>query len=211
MINMTYINENIESLIKISYHCLGSGDEDASFLLPILQNYSIQNWTSSSLTFKLFFTQPLYVSTFGAPDKLSITFLQQNLFLAKLDKHPLTVPYSLYTIVPTQMASEADFLQIQGMGSSSQNAMLLTLIIPFCFMVFMSFSMAKVWELYKMMQLITNISNYKTLSIPANLSLMLSVVQNIVGFSVFSNSQIQVWMKKHVFGKMERLQQFLIG
>lgn len=47
--------------------------------------------------------------------------------------------------------------------------MLLTLIIPFCFMVFMSFSMAIVWELYKMMQLITNISNYHTLTIPANL------------------------------------------
>ena len=83
--------------------------------------------------------------------------------------------------------------------------MLLTLIIPFCFMVFMSFSMDKVWELYKMMQLITNISNYQTITIPANLSLMLNIVQNIVSFSLFDNNLIQKWMTKHVFGKLENL------
>ena len=80
------------------------------------------------------------------------------------------------------------------MGSDSQNAMLLTLIIPFCFMLFMSFSMNKVWTLYNMMQLITKIKNYKTMIIPANLLLLIDVVQNIVSFSLFDNAFVQTWL-----------------
>ena len=46
------------------------------------------------------------------------------------------------------------------MGSSASSSMLLTLIIPFCFMLFMSASMDRVWSFYNMLQLSTNIMNY---------------------------------------------------
>jgi hypothetical protein len=128
------------------------------------------------------------------------------------DKLLIAEFYSLIKIpVPTQMASEEDFLQVQGMGSDSQNAMLLTLIVPFCFMLFMSFSMNKVWALYNMMQLITNIKNYKTMMIPANLMLMLEVIENIVNFNFLENQFIQTWLKNHVFGKVQWLQNILVG
>ena len=61
-------------------------------------------------------------------------------------------------------------------------------------MLFMSFSMNKVWTLYNMMQLITNIKNYKTMIIPANLLLLIDVVQNIVSFSLFDNAFVQTWL-----------------
>jgi hypothetical protein len=177
----------MEALITIDYHCRGSDDEDSSSNVPELLSYHIQNWTSSSMTFKLMFSKPLYVSTFGSLDFVTITILQRALFMSKLDKFMVADLYSLTTDVPAQMASEADFIQIQSMGSSSSNALLLTLIVPFCFMIFMSFSMNKVWVLYNMMQLIINIKNYKALMIPANLMLMLEIVTNIVTFSIFEN------------------------
>lgn len=44
--NFTFINENIESLISLHYHCEGLLNEDNSLdIIPKVLNYRIQNWT----------------------------------------------------------------------------------------------------------------------------------------------------------------------
>ena len=87
-------------------------------------------------------------------------------------------------MVPPQAKSEEDFIQIQAMGSSASGSMIFTLIVPFCFMLFMSFSMNRVWALYNMLQLLSNFNNYLTMTIPANAYFIVNVMMNVTFFSI---------------------------
>lgn len=89
--------------------------------------------------------------------------------------------------------------------------MLITLIVPFGFMVFMSVSMNRVWSLYLMLQIISNITNYPSLLIPANSQYIIFILQNISYFKILQEQNVQIWLKENVFGKMKILQQILIG
>ena len=89
--------------------------------------------------------------------------------------------------------------------------MLLTIAVPFIFMVFMSLSMNRVWALYNMIQLLVNLNEYKMIKIPGNLGLVLEVLQGMVNFSILDQEHVQSFLKKHVFKKMEKLQNFLMG
>ena len=70
--------------------------------------------------------------------------------------------------IPSQAKSEEDFKQIESLGGSASMSMIVTLVIPFGFMLFMSMSMNRVWSLYLMMQLASNLNNFGTLILPAN-------------------------------------------
>jgi hypothetical protein len=91
------------------------------------------------------------------------------------------------------------------LGTGASSSMLVTLIIPFCFMVFMSASMNRVWAMYNMMQILSNFLNYLTLSIPANADFILNVVKNISFFSMLSEENVQNFLETKVFKKMETL------
>lgn len=55
---------------------------------------------------KLNFTNPLYVSSYGLKDKLTIKFVGSYLFVAKSDKEQLEANYTLERLdVPPQVAS----------------------------------------------------------------------------------------------------------
>ena len=82
------------------------------------------------------------------------------------------------------MKSQEDFQAIVSLGSGAQNSLLFSLIIPFLFMVFMSASMNRVWALYNLLQLISNLKNYLTLSIPGNAFFIIVIVSNISQFSI---------------------------
>ena len=53
--------------------------------------------------------------------------------------------------MPAQAESEEAFKQMEAMGAGAEEGMLFTLIVPFCFMVFMSVSLDRVWGLYNML------------------------------------------------------------
>jgi hypothetical protein len=53
--------------------------------------------------------------------------------------------------VPSQAKSEAEFRLIANVGSTVENSMILSLLVPFVFMLFMSVSMEKVWSFYLML------------------------------------------------------------
>ena len=133
---------------------------------------------------ELEFTNPLYVSSFGYDDKLSILFLNHTYFCSEIC---LAQNYTLSRLnIPKQIASLADQKQIQVVLDLASSSMIYTLLVPFCFMVFMKASMNRVWSFYNMLQLASNIKNYSTLYIPSNAHFILELVENTTFFKITS-------------------------
>ena len=65
--------------------------------------------------------------------------------------------------------------------------MLFSLLVPFGFMIFLSFKMNKVWGLYNMMQLVSFQLKIKNLNRPTNSEILLKIVDGISNFSIGSN------------------------
>ena len=89
--------------------------------------------------------------------------------------------------------------------------MIISLVIPFGFMLFMSVSMNRVWGLYNFLQVISNLRNYRRLMIPAASDFLLVMVESVSNFSFLKEQNVQVWLKEYVFGKSKKLQQILTG
>jgi hypothetical protein len=53
--------------------------------------------------------------------------------------------------IPPQMRSQEEFEYVESIGQNIVNGMLLTLVIPLVFNIFMSVSMNKVWSLYNLL------------------------------------------------------------
>ena len=94
------------------------------------------------------------------------------------------------TMIPALAASEEDYQEILSMRDSASKSMLLTLVVPLCFMVFMSVSMERVWAVYNMLQLAVNINNYPDLKVPANTMFFFEIVQGITNFSIFEDKNV---------------------
>ena len=58
--------------------------------------------------------------------------------------------YTTTVYLPT-MTSVEDAGKIMNLGENTKNSMLLTLFVPFGFMLFMSVSMDRVWSMYLML------------------------------------------------------------
>lgn len=88
--------------------------------------------------------------------------------------------------------------------------MMLTLVIPFCFMIFMSASMSRVWSFYNMLQLASNQRNFLTLSIPSNSYFVIELLQNITFFSVLQEENVKNWLEKNIFSRAKILQEIMV-
>ena len=102
--------------------------------------------------------------------------------------------------MPAQFASEEEFERIDGYGNNAKGSMIFSLIIPFCFMLFMSVSMNRVWGLYNMLQLESNFIMIGGLLIPANTYLVLEITHGISNFKLFADPTVTHWIKNGVFG-----------
>ena len=89
--------------------------------------------------------------------------------------------------------------------------MMFTLIVPFCFMVFMSMSMNRVWSLYLMLQVMSNINNFTQMMIPANAQYVVFIFQKISYFKIMQEANVQIWMRDHVFGRAQLAQKIIVG
>ena len=85
------------------------------------------------------------------------------------------------------------------MGNSAKGSMLLTLIVPLCFTLFMSVSMDRVWGLYNMLQIECNLLNFHFMKMPANAHYLLSVLNGISSFKLMSEPIVKDFLKNHVF------------
>ena len=78
--------------------------------------------------------------------------------------------------VPSQARSKEEAKQIIFIATTAQSSMLLTLIIPLGFQIFMSIGMNRVWSLYLMLQVACNIENIHSLIIPANIETLITAM-----------------------------------
>lgn len=75
----------------------------------------------------------------------------------------------------------------------------------------MSMSMNRVWGMYNMIQLISNITNLKQLMIPANSHQFLMVLKNVAFFNMLKQIDVQLWLKENIFKNMSGLQELITG
>ena len=108
-----------------------------------------------------------------------------------LDGLQLQKNYILEEItIPTQVASEEEYQQMQSLASTSMSTMLVSFAIPFGFMMLMKFSLNKIWSLYNMLQLLVNVKNYVPLVLPGNLRMVLDIIENTVYFSPLDDPMV---------------------
>ena len=96
------------------------------------------------------FTYPLYVASEGR-DALDIKVLESSFFMSKATNETMPGNYTLEVEVPPQAKSAEDANLIAEVGRSARFGLLFSLLIPFCFMLFMSVSMDTVWGFYNML------------------------------------------------------------
>ena len=152
-VNMTILNTLKADILQVNYYCFVEIDEiTTSDKIPQLLSWSIKNFTSHLLILDMKFSNPLYVSSSTTKDQVDIKVLNSNFFVAKVDLEQLLPNYTLNNFtVPSQARSQEEFETMSSIGAQAENSMMFTLIVPFCFMVFMSVSMNRVWSLYLML------------------------------------------------------------
>ena len=85
------------------------------------------------------------------------------------------------------------------LGNSAAGGLLVSFIIPFLFMLFARVSMDRVWALYYMLQMMTNMSNYFSLLTPSNGYYILNIIKNVVCFRLMKNEHVQRVAIKYIF------------
>lgn len=92
------------------------------------------------------------------------------------------------------------------LGNSAAGGLFVSFVIPFLFMLFARVSMDRVWALYYMLQMMTNLSNYIVLLTPSNSLYILIVIKNVVCFRLMRNESVQRLAKKYIFKSKLALQ-----
>ena len=87
------------------------------------------------------------------------------------------------TVYLPPMIDPKDSDSLMKLGDYTKNSMVLTLIVPFVFMIFMSVSMESVWSLYLMMQIVSNVMHL-IINRPGNAEYVMFVGQKISHFKV---------------------------
>ena len=91
------------------------------------------------------------MSSGSEPCSVEIRVLNEYIFQTKYSNNNVKMNFTTSQYLPALAKDEEDSKAILNMGQNTKNSMLLTLIIPFCFMLFMSVSMDRVWSLYLML------------------------------------------------------------
>ena len=79
--------------------------------------------------------------------------------------------------IPAQAKDVTDFNRMTSVGSNAEVSMLASFAIPFVFMIFMSMNMDKVWSMYLMLQISSDLKEFEGLLIPANADIILTIKQ----------------------------------
>ena len=100
-------------------------------------------------------TNPIYVSSSDIPDVISIQVKNPYIFQSLATNMTVKDNYLKIEDLPPMIES-SERKTMMKMGEYSKNSMFLTLIIPFCFLIFLSASMDSVWSMYLMLQIVCN-------------------------------------------------------
>lgn len=148
----TFINIQ-DSLLEVDFKSAGDRlDRKPGQVLPKLDSWNVTEITSDKVQIQMAFTHSLYVSNLGGKDKISVKFLQPQLFKALRDNFTIAENYTVSDIiVPIQFTSVEEKEQVEQVTGAAEQSMLFSLIVPLLFMVFMSVSIGRVWSMYNML------------------------------------------------------------
>lgn len=120
-------------------------------MYPELKGWFIEDWTRTSLLISLDLENPMYISTGDISDEVIVKVKQNLAFRAIDNDDPIRKDYTFISTIPSQSKNSDDALFMMNIGSGTKNSMMLTLVVPFVFMMFMAVSLNRVWSLYLMM------------------------------------------------------------
>lgn len=153
----------------------------------------------------------MYVSI-DRPDFLDINIVNEKLFTSKTDNQTLAEDFRIVDIkVPRLIRSKGDLDSLKRLAASAQNSMILSLVVPIAFSMFMSISMDNVWGLYNMLQIECNIINLTFMTMPANAQYLISILKPLTAFKIGENKIVKKWLKTYVFARAEFLQEIIFG
>ena len=181
--NATAFNEMKDQIFNVTYE--SKMLNLSSPYLPKLQGWSFKSLDNFELRLQLNLTNPLYVS-YDYPDILTVRFLNITYFSRLNDSVALAGNYTIKEEnMPIQAGSRSEYKTVEQLADSAQASMIFTLVVPFCFMLFMSCSMDRVWGLYNMLQVQSNIPNFQTITLPTNAEHILMITKNVSFFNLF--------------------------
>ena len=211
------INKDIKRLIDIEYFSQVEVDEDdledgIDVIVPQLESYEIDSFSERHIDIQMKFTNPLYVSQDPVKDHVSVQFTTNQLFMSKADNLTLVEGYKIERVqVPAQIPSKEELELVNSIASSAQNGLLVSFLIPFIFMLFARVSMHRVWSLYYMLQIMSNLANYLTLLIPSNAMTVVEIIKNVACFRLFKNPTVQRYVQQYIFrGRAQWLKDLLM-
>ena len=147
-LQFTYKRELSEDILEIVY--INNQEGNCVPQTPKLDEWFITKFDSDKLEIFLNITNQEYVSSSDLQDELRIRVKNPYLFQSAKTNVTAKMNYTLTYFMPAMVkASDAEY--IMSMGDSAKNSMMISLVIPFAFMVFMSCSMDRVWSMYLML------------------------------------------------------------
>ena len=108
------------------------------------------------------FTNPVYVSSSDLQDEIILKVKNPYIFQSLKTNVMVKTNFTTTLYLPAMTTIE-DAATIMSLGENTKNSMLFTLFVPFAFMVFMSVSMDRVWSMYLMLQITSNLMNLSCL------------------------------------------------
>ena len=147
----------VESFIELEYHGNSYG---CSPIEPYLLKWDIIDFDNDKMRLFLNMTNPIYVSSSEEPCDIQFKVKDKYNFAFQSVQTGITVKenYTIHHVMPAMIDHDDTELLMQ-LNQHSRSSMIFTLIIPFCFMIFMSVSMDRVWSMYLMLQITSNLMN----------------------------------------------------
>ena len=97
------------------------------------------------------FSNPIYVSSGYDNDLIKLTVKNPYIFKSVATNVTINMNYTDSANMPSLAKSEEEAAMIMNIATSTKDSMMLTLVVPFFFMIFMTLSMDRVWSLYLML------------------------------------------------------------
>lgn len=164
---------------------------EADEVLPVLYNWWITDFGNADMHLQLNFTNPLLVSAYFDKDKLQIQIQEEVFFLATSDYQYIAPNYILTAKYIPPLLPMDDLKRLPINVSRSYWTEFLPLVFSFLALI----CLGRIWTIYLMMQIVSNIDNYSRVIIPAEAQQLLDQLEKISNLKLTSIKALQNWFK----------------
>ena len=119
-------------------------------IIPVLESWSIESFTSTGITLQLNFSSPLLVSAFQEKDLLEIRVVKEGFFSSISNYQFVEKNYTMQAR-PLPQILRADDSSARIDSEVVAAVMIIVLVVPLALMWFMQIEMGRVWSLFLML------------------------------------------------------------